>query len=150
MCYTANLILQKSVFDQIPVPGCSGLVLSDQPVLDKSVGAFDATLETSNGRLRDLESLIAPKDAKRITKMAPVESWERRLQFVEEGQSQISATGPEHGLQLCAAEAARSSTDTTYRSIEYQLQVACSSESSLREEMGQLQSDETKLERNVS
>lgn len=83
------------------------------------------------------------KDTEIVAKVAQLERLKGGLRIAEEGASLMSATVCEYVPQLRAAEAARSSAEVASLSAKFQLQVVCVPESSLREELDQLQSNKT-------
>lgn len=109
------------------------------------VGALEATLETSNEQVTALESQTASKEAKIVEKMEQANSLEERLWIAEEGASQTSETIHERGLQLRASEAAHFYAGVALQSAKIQTQIICALVSSLREELGLLHSNKTRL-----
>lgn len=108
---------------------CSVPELSDRPVVNTRAGAFKTTLETSNERIGALDLQVGLKDAGSVVRVAQVDGLEVCLQIAEEEASLMSATMCEHGLQLSAAEVARSNAEVALWSAESQLQVVSASES---------------------
>lgn len=80
------------------------------------------------------------KDAEIVVKVAQVDGLEGHIQLAGERASLISATVREPVPQFCAAAEARSRAEVALPSSESQLQVVCASESSIQEEVDQLQS----------
>lgn len=138
---TASLSLLMYVVHLIRLAERSVTALSDRIIVETRIGALEATLQTSNERISALESQIASNDMDMVPKMAQVDSLEGRLRIAEEGALLLSAPICELGLQLSVAQVARSSAEAALHSAESQIQVVCTFESSLQEEVGQLLSD---------
>lgn len=101
--------------------------------------------EISNEPISTLKSQVALKNAEMAAKMVQVDSLAGRIKIVE-GMSLRSATICAHGLQMGSDEVASSSAVAALRSTQSQLQNVCASGSSLREQVGLLQSDNTRLQ----
>lgn len=74
VCSTSSLSLSTYVIYLIPLAVCRVLVLSHSSVVDRVVGALDATWETRNELRSALESQVASKNAEIIVKVAQVDS----------------------------------------------------------------------------
>lgn len=75
-------------------------------------------MQTSNKQISALESQVASKDAEIAAEVAQVDGLEGCVRIAEERMSQISLIIHKLGLQLHAAEAARSCTQGAFRSVE--------------------------------
>lgn len=119
---------------------------SDHPAIDKWVDALEATLETSNERIRMLESRIVLDDAGIAANMAEVDNREGCIKKAEAKALVMTPITRKPGLLLPTAKAAHSSAEAAFRLAESQLQDVCASESSMLEEVSQLLSDEAHIE----
>lgn len=110
------------------------------------VGELESRLETSGECTRALESQNASRNLNRAAKAAYVDGLEGHVRMSEEEAGPMSTTIPEHGSQMCAAEAARSCAKVALQTAEYQFKDKCVFGTSLEEMGGQLQSDKTRLD----
>lgn len=114
-------------------------------VVDTPSGALQVALEAGNEHIGALDSQMASKDARLLAKWAELDNLERKITIGKEMMFLASATTREQGSQLHAADAVPPTTKAALCSAEPQCQLVPVSESSVGEEMSQLQKDKTHL-----
>lgn len=93
-----------------------------------------------------LELEVEEKDVEITAMILQVDNVEGHIKIAEYGALLMLVTICEHGRQWQTADAARFRAEVAHQSAESQLQNVCLSESSLREEVGHLQSDKASIE----